>query len=320
MTNYQTKQSFRSLAFGGGTPLKAFLTACVVGTILITINHGDAIIHGDYPHPLKVLLTYTVPFCVTTWGAITGKLQKVIAHVQDFLDSDKILELSFFNFENAITAAYYADENLNLIGRITIDDVVDVILEDADQNFLGMAGIAEDTFAAPARAARGRVLWLSINLMTAFIASMTISLFQATIDQIVYLAILMPIVASMGGVAGTQTLTIMIRGLTLQQINSTNLNWLFKREIAVSIITGLILSVLVGGITYFWFNNIVISLLISIAMVINLICSAIAGILIPIVLRKFNQDPAIAGSVVVTTVTDVIGFFSFLGLAAIFLT
>ena len=115
MTNYQTKQSFRSLAFGGGTPLKAFLTACVVGTILITINHADAIIHGDYPHPLKVVLTYTVPFCVTTWGAITGKLQKVIAHVQDFLDSDKILELSFFNFENAITAAYYADENLNLI-------------------------------------------------------------------------------------------------------------------------------------------------------------------------------------------------------------
>ena len=115
MSKYQTKQSFRSLAFGGGTPLKAFLTACVVGTILTTINHGDAIIHGEYPHTLKVVLTYTVPFCVTTWGAITGKLQKVIAHVQDFLDSDKILELSFFNFENAITAAYYADKNLNLI-------------------------------------------------------------------------------------------------------------------------------------------------------------------------------------------------------------
>jgi magnesium transporter len=222
--------------------------------------------------------------------------------------------------QNDWGSAPVVDENFNLIGRITIDDVVDVILEDADQNFLGMAGIAEDTFATPARAARGRVLWLSINLMTAFIASMTISLFQATIDQIVYLAILMPIVASMGGVAGTQTLTIMIRGLTLQQINSTNLNWLFRREIAVSIITGLVLSILVGGITYFWFKSIVISFLISIAMVINLICSAIAGILIPIVLKKFNQDPAIAGSVVVTTVTDVIGFFSFLGLATIFLT
>ena len=222
--------------------------------------------------------------------------------------------------QNDWVSAPVVDKNFHLIGRITIDDVVDVIIEDADQNFLGMAGIAEDTFAAPARAARGRVLWLSINLMTAFIASMTIGLFQATIDQIVYLAILMPIVASMGGVAGTQTVTIVIRGLTLQQINSTNLNWLFKREVAVSIVNGMVLSILVGGITYLWFENFVLSLVISIAMVINLMSSAIAGILIPIILRKFNQDPAIAGSVVVTTVTDVIGFFSFLGLAAIFLT
>ena len=222
--------------------------------------------------------------------------------------------------QNDWVSAPVVDKNSHLIGRITIDDVVDVIIEDADQNFLGMAGIAEDTFAAPARAARGRVLWLSINLMTAFIASMTIGLFQATIDEIVYLAILMPIVASMGGVAGTQTLTIVIRGLTLQQINSTNLNWLFKREVAVSIVNGILLSILVGGITYLWFESFVLSLVISIAMVINLISSAFAGILIPIILRKFNQDPAIAGSVVVTTVTDVIGFFSFLGLAAIFLT
>ena len=234
----------------------------------------------------------------------------------DFIDKDvaRLFE------QNDWVSAPVVDKNSRLIGRITIDDVVDVIIEDADQNFLGMAGIAEDTFAAPARAARGRVLWLSINLMTAFIASMTIGLFQATIDEIVYLAILMPIVASMGGVAGTQTLTIVIRGLTLQQINSTNLNWLFKREVAVSIVNGILLSILVGGITYLWFESFVLSLVISIAMVINLISSAFAGILIPIILRKFNQDPAIAGSVVVTTVTDVIGFFSFLGLAAIFLT
>jgi|TARA_B110000305_G_scaffold181141_1_gene200953 magnesium transporter len=222
--------------------------------------------------------------------------------------------------QNDWISAPVVDEEFNLIGRITIDDVVDVIREDADQNFLGMAGIAEDTFAAPARAARSRMLWLSINLITAFIASLTISLFQATIDQIVYLAILMPIVASMGGVAATQTLTIMIRGLTLQQINSTNINWLFKRELAVSIVNGILLSILVGGITYLWFHEIVISILIGVAMVINLISSAVAGIFIPIMLRKFNQDPAIAGSVVVTTVTDVIGFFSFLGLATIFLT
>jgi magnesium transporter len=221
--------------------------------------------------------------------------------------------------QNDWVSAPVVDDSKNLIGRITIDDVVDVIMEDADQNFLGMAGIAEDTFAAPARAARSRILWLSINLMTAFIASMTISLFQQTIDEIVYLAILMPIVASMGGVAGTQTLTIMIRGLTLQQINKTNINWLYKRELAVSIVNGILLSMLVGGITYLWFNSIIISILICFAMIVNLICSAVAGIFIPIMLRKFNQDPAIAGSVVVTTVTDVIGFFSFLGLASLVL-
>ena len=129
----------------------------------------------------------------------------------------------------------------------------------------------------------------------------------------------MPIVASMGGVAGTQTLTIMIRGLTLQQINQSNLKWLYKREIAVSIVNGILLSVLVGGITYLWFSDIIIATLICFAMVVNLICSAVAGIFIPITLRKINQDPAIAGSVVVTTVTDVIGFFAFLGLATLFL-
>ena len=221
--------------------------------------------------------------------------------------------------QNDWVSAPVVDDESRLIGRVTIDDVVDVIMEDADQNILGMAGVAEDTFAAPARAARSRILWLSINLLTALIASMTIGLFQATIDEIVYLAILMPIVASMGGVAGTQTLTIMIRGLTLQQINQSNLQWLCKREVAVSIVNGILLSILVGGITYFWFDNILIAIVICVAMVTNLVCSAIAGIFIPIILRKFNQDPAIAGSVVVTTVTDVIGFFSFLGLASLFL-
>ena len=115
MKFHKQTQNFMELAFGGGTPLKAFLTACVVGTILTTINHGDDILNGNYPHPLKVLLTYCVPYCVTTWGAITGKLQKIISNVQDFINDKKIMELSFFNFENAITAAYYADENLKVV-------------------------------------------------------------------------------------------------------------------------------------------------------------------------------------------------------------
>jgi magnesium transporter len=220
---------------------------------------------------------------------------------------------------NDIISSAVINESGKLIGRITIDDVLDVIREDADQNFLGMAGVAEDTFAPPGRAARSRVFWLSMNLLTAFIASMTINIFKDVLDQIVYLAILMPIVASMGGVAATQTLTIVLRGLTLEQINSSNLQWLFKRELAVSILNGFVLSILVGLVTFFWFNEILLSVLISLALVINLISSVIAGVFVPLILRSLNQDPAIAGSVVVTTVTDVIGFLSFLGLATIFL-
>jgi magnesium transporter len=220
---------------------------------------------------------------------------------------------------NDIISSAVVDESGKLIGRITIDDVLDVIREDADQNFLGMAGVAEDTFAPPGRAARSRVFWLSMNLLTAFIASMTINIFKDVLDQIVYLAILMPIVASMGGVAATQTLTIVLRGLTLEQINSSNLRWLFKRELAVSILNGLVLSILVGLVTYFWFHEITLALLISFALIINLVSSVIAGVFVPIILRRLNQDPAISGSVVVTTVTDVIGFLSFLGLATVFL-
>ena len=220
---------------------------------------------------------------------------------------------------NDIISSPVVDESGRLLGRITIDDVLDVIKEDADQNFLGMAGVAEDTFAPPGRAARSRVFWLSMNLLTAFIASMTINIFKEVLDQIVYLAILMPIVASMGGVAATQTLTIVLRGLTLEQINTSNLRWLFKRELAVSILNGLVLSILVGLTTYFWFNEITLALLISFALIINLVSSVIAGVFVPVILRRLNQDPAISGSVVVTTVTDVIGFLSFLGLATIFL-
>ena len=220
---------------------------------------------------------------------------------------------------NDLISSAVVDDNGKLIGRITIDDVVDVIREDADQNLLGMAGVAEDTFAPPGRAAKSRVFWLSMNLVTAFIAASAINLFQDALDKIVYLAVLMPIVASMGGVAATQTLTIVLRGLTLEQINTSNIRWLFKRELAVSIINGIILSILVGTSTYLWFQDKMLAILISCALVINLVSSVIAGILVPLVLRKFNQDPAIGGSVVVTTFTDVIGFISFLGLATLYL-
>ena len=225
---------------------------------------------------------------------------------------------TIFERNNLISSAVI-DHKGQLIGRITIDDVVDVIREDADQNLLGMAGVAEDTFAPPGRAAKSRVFWLAMNLVTAFIAASTINIFQDVIDRIVYLAVLMPIVASMGGVAATQTLTIVLRGLTLEQINTSNIKWLFIRELAVSIINGIVLSTLVAISTYLWFQDYTLAVLIASALVINLISSVIAGILVPLILRKLNQDPAIGGSVVVTTVTDVVGFFSFLGLATIYL-
>ena len=232
-------------------------------------------------------------------------------------ESDK--EVSKFFEQNDLISAAVVNNKNELIGRITIDDVVDVIIEDADQNFLSMAGIAEDTFSPPARAARRRVIWLGLNLITAFVAALTINIFQDTIEKIVYLAVLMPIVASMGGVAATQTLTIVLRGLTLEQISNSNLGWLFKRELAVSILNGLVLSLITSFVIYLWFGKLILAVLIAAAMIINLLSSVFAGVFVPIILRKFNQDPAIAGTVIVTTVTDVVGFVSFLGLATIFL-
>ena len=247
---------------------------------------------------------------------ITSQLSLTVREVMDTeivplsVDQDD-KEVAIIFERNDLISSAVIDESGKLLGRVTIDDVVDVIREDADQNFLGMAGVAEDTFAPPGRAAKSRVFWLSMNLFTAFIASVTINIFQDVLEQIVYLAILMPIVASMGGVAATQTLTIVLRGLTLEQINSSNLRWLFKRELAVSILNGIVLSVLVGLITFMWFGEIILAILISCALIINLISSVIAGIFVPLILRRLRQDPAIAGSVVVTTVTDVIGFLSF---------
>ena len=251
---------------------------------------------------------------------VSEKIENLISpKAEPILVTESDKDVATICERNNLISAAVVNNNGELLGRITIDDVVDVILEDADQNFLGMAGVAEDTFAPPGRAAKSRVFWLSMNLLTAFIASMSINIFQDTLDKIVYLAVLMPIVASMGGVAATQTLTIVLRGLTLEQINDTNIKWLFKRELAVSILNGIVLSILVGSATFLWFQDTLISILISCALIINLISSVFAGVIVPIVLRKLNQDPAIAGSVVVTTVTDVIGFLSFLGLATIFL-
>ena len=207
-----------------------------------------------------------------------------------------------------------------LVGRITIDDVVDVIREDADHSLMSLAGLdeEEDTFAPVGRTTPRRAVWLGVNLITAIIASAVISIFQDTIDKVVALAVLMPIVASMGGVAGSQTLTVVIRGIALGQIGRTNLSWLLSREVRVGLINGILWALVMGGIASLWFGDYTIALILGAAMLINLLTAALAGALLPVLLKSMNIDPALAGGVALTTVTDVVGFFAFLGLATYF--
>ena len=207
-----------------------------------------------------------------------------------------------------------------LLGRITIDDIVDVIRDSAEHSLMSMAGLDEedDAFAPVLKTARRRALWLGVNLFTAVFASLVIYIFQETIDEVVYLAILMPIVANMGGVAGTQTLTLVIRGMALGHISPLNSRWLLIRELGVATINGVIWASLISVIAFIWYQDAGISYIIAGATMINLIIAALAGAYLPIFLGKINIDPALAGSVALTTVTDSVGFLAFLGLAQMF--
>ena len=207
-----------------------------------------------------------------------------------------------------------------LLGRITIDDVVDVIVDEADHSLLGMAGLTEDedTFAPIMRTARSRAVWLGANLMTAFLASAVINIFEETIAKVVALAVLMPIVASMGGVAGSQTLTLVIRSMAQGQLVESNKRWLMNRELAVGAINGALWAVIVAAAASAVFGDYMLGLIIATALIINIVVAALAGALLPGILKNLGIDPAIAGSVVLTTITDVVGFMSFLGLATLF--
>ncbi|MDH4573596.1 magnesium transporter [Salinicola acroporae] len=207
-----------------------------------------------------------------------------------------------------------------LLGRITIDDVVDVIREDAEHQVMSMAGLDEDedTFAPALRTSRRRAVWLGINLVAATIVSIAIGFFEDTIQQIAALAVLMPIVSSMGGIAGSQTLTVLIRGIALGHVSGANVRWLLIRELLVGMTNGLIWAVVVGAMSVFRFDDIRLGEIIAMAMVINLTVATLAGTLIPVMLKKFKIDPALSGGVLLTTITDVVGFVAFLGLATAF--
>jgi magnesium transporter len=219
-----------------------------------------------------------------------------------------------------LVSAPVVNEEGKLLGRITIDDVVDVIRDDADHSLMGMAGLdeEEDTFAPVMKTSRRRAVWLGVNLFTAFLAATVISQFSETIDEVVALAVLMTIVASMGGVAGNQTLTLVIRSIAMGQIGKTNARWLLNRELKVALLNGILWSLVAAVTAAIWFSDITLGYIFAGAMIINLVTAALAGALLPLFLKSMNIDPALAGGVALTTITDVVGFMSFLGLAAIF--
>jgi magnesium transporter len=224
-----------------------------------------------------------------------------------------------WEFENRdLLSAPVVDDDYRVVGRITVDDVVDVIREEAEHSLMSAAGLDEedDMFAPVFKSARRRALWLGINLGTAFLAASVVDLFQSTIDKIVLLAVLMPVVPSMGGVAGTQSLVIITRAMALGQVDKTNAVRILKKELAVGLLNGVGWSIVVATFTYLWFGDWRIGGVIAAAMIINLFMAALSGFGIPLLLKRMRIDPAIAGGVVLTTVTDVVGYMTFLGLGA----
>ena len=275
---------------------------------LIVVNRNDQYI-GLLP--LRTLLVSDPS--VSVREMMVTDVEPIPAYLAD----DEVARL----FErNDWVSAPVVDESGKLLGRITIDDVVDVIREDADHSLMSMAGLDEDedTFAPIFKTAPRRAIWLGVNLVTAFIAASVINMFQDTIEKVVALAVLMPIVASMGGVAGTQTLTVLVRGIALGHITNTNQSYLVTRELIIGALNGVLWAGVVAVAASMWFEDWSLGLIIAAAMVINLITAGLAGAVVPLVMKRFNIDPALAGGVVLTTVTDVVGFISFLGLATLF--
>ncbi len=263
---------------------------------------------------------------VALTALVTSDSDKTIAEIVDdtqpaiaaTMSVDRVSE----EFENhRYLSAPVVDGDYRLVGRITVDDVMDLVRERAEHDLMSMAGLneEEDMFAPIVAASRRRATWLGINLLTAFLAAWVIGQFEATLEQIVALAVLMPIVASMGGIAGTQTLTMIVRGLALGQVSWDNAKDLLTREVAIGVINGVLWAAVVAVVAWLWFGDWKIAGVIGAAIIINLFFAAFSGVLIPLLLKRFAIDPALAGGVVLTTVTDVVGFLAFLGLGTLLL-
>ncbi len=272
---------------------------------LIVVNQRD-----EYVGMVSLASLITSDPTVTVREVMDTEAESIPAETPD-------TEVARLFSEQDLISAPVVDEDGRLIGRITIDDVVDVIIEDADEAVLARAGLdlEDDTFAPIMKSVKSRALWLGVNLLTTFMAAAVINVFEETIAKVVALAVLMPIVASMGGIAGTQTLTLVIRGIAVGQLGRANLPYLLNREFLVAVLNGLMLAVVVAFAAAAAFGDPVLGFVIALAMLINLLVAAVSGTLLPSILNALRIDPAIAGGVVLTTITDVTGFFTFLGLA-----
>jgi len=262
--------------------------------------------------PLNMVLTKDPAFTVA---------ELIDQAAESILVTTSVTEVARLFEQRDLVSAPVVDEKQILLGRITIDDVVDIIRDEADHSIMSFAGLdgEGDMFAPVVRSAQRRTVWLGINLITALLASFVIGLFGATIDQLVALAILMPIVASMGGIAGSQTLTLVIRGLALGHLGDSNIMRLVRKELLVGVLNGVMWATVIGLLSWLWFHSAMLGLIMGLAILFNLIVAALAGATVPLVLRRFGIDAALAGGVLLTTITDVIGFFAFLGLATVFL-
>ena len=249
---------------------------------------------------------------------VSGEMDPAVAPIPPEMPAAEVAAL--FESRDLLSAAVVSAGG-KLLGRITVDDVVDVVREQAEHASLAAAGLEdeEDVFAGVQKSARRRALWLGINLVTALVASWVVGLFEATIEKVVALAVLMPVVASMGGIAGTQTVTLIIRAIAVGQVQPANARWLFFKELGVGALNGVAWAAVIAVATWFWFGDWDVAAVMFVAIVINLVAAAMAGVLIPMTLKRLRIDPALAGGVILTTVTDVVGFAALLGLGSLFL-
>ena len=262
----------------------------------------------------------TVPSSKVLRTARETKMDLIMREMQVLIPVNMDQEEVGHTFENYnLTSAGVVDKNNKLVGMITSDDILTVVKEEAEEDVLRLAGVGDEEITdSILKKTKRRFNWLLLNLLTALLATWVISKFGATIEQMVALAFLMPIVASMGGNAGMQTLAVTVRAIATKELSSENFTKIVSKEFVIGILNGIIFAIITGIVVQLWFKEINLTILIAISMILNMIVAGLFGILVPVSLKKFNIDPAIASSVFVTTITDVIGFLSFLGLGAYF--